>query len=214
MTVLFGTATSSSSETFQRGPDVRTRLRPPICAPGDSASVGRDLHRRAERILGNTAGPEPKLEAGGRGNQAEVLDSRPRPRPEVRSQSHTVFKSEGARVIVTPLMAPMANAHAERWVGSWKLRKSKPAWPREIDDLALFRVHLQVQVLHQDPQSPQALPASLRQRTTMSCAYRTSTPMCLYRCSHTRSSGVLRESAKLECAAGSRHLVISYLTKS
>jgi putative transposase len=33
-------------------------------------------------------------------------------------KADTVFKSEGARVIVTPLMAPMANAHAERWVGS------------------------------------------------------------------------------------------------
>jgi transposase InsO family protein len=29
-----------------------------------------------------------------------------------------VFESEGARVILTPLMAPKANAHAERWVGS------------------------------------------------------------------------------------------------
>jgi putative transposase len=29
-----------------------------------------------------------------------------------------VFKGEGARVILTPLMAPRANAHAERWVGS------------------------------------------------------------------------------------------------
>jgi len=28
-----------------------------------------------------------------------------------------VLESEGARVIVTPLMAPKANAHAERWVG-------------------------------------------------------------------------------------------------
>ena len=27
-------------------------------------------------------------------------------------KANTVFKSEGARVIVTPLMAPMANAHA------------------------------------------------------------------------------------------------------
>ena len=33
-------------------------------------------------------------------------------------KTDTVFKSEGARVIVTPLMAPMANAHGERWVGS------------------------------------------------------------------------------------------------
>ncbi|MDQ6771888.1 MAG: transposase [Candidatus Dormibacteraeota bacterium] len=33
-------------------------------------------------------------------------------------KADTVFKSEGAWVIVTPLTAPMANAHAERWVGS------------------------------------------------------------------------------------------------
>jgi putative transposase len=37
---------------------------------------------------------------------------------KVAPKADTVFKSEGARVIVTPLMAPMANAHAERWVGS------------------------------------------------------------------------------------------------
>ena len=29
-----------------------------------------------------------------------------------------VFRSVGARVILTPLMAPRANAHAERWIGS------------------------------------------------------------------------------------------------
>jgi putative transposase len=29
-----------------------------------------------------------------------------------------VFEGEGAWVILTPLMAPRANAHAERWVGS------------------------------------------------------------------------------------------------
>jgi hypothetical protein len=33
-------------------------------------------------------------------------------------RADTVVKSEGARVILTPLMAPMANAHAERWIGS------------------------------------------------------------------------------------------------
>ena len=31
-----------------------------------------------------------------------------------------VFESGGARVVVTPLMAPRANAHAERWIGSCK----------------------------------------------------------------------------------------------
>jgi len=29
-----------------------------------------------------------------------------------------VFRSEGARVVLTPLMAPKANAHVERWIGS------------------------------------------------------------------------------------------------
>ena len=30
----------------------------------------------------------------------------------------TVFESEGARVLLTPFLAPKADAHAERWVGS------------------------------------------------------------------------------------------------
>ena len=34
------------------------------------------------------------------------------------SKADAVVRSEGARVMVIPLMAPMANAHAERWVGS------------------------------------------------------------------------------------------------
>jgi len=29
-----------------------------------------------------------------------------------------VLTSQGARVVLTPLMAPRANAHAERWIGS------------------------------------------------------------------------------------------------
>lgn len=33
-------------------------------------------------------------------------------------KADTVFKSGGGRVVVTPLMAPRANAHAERWIGS------------------------------------------------------------------------------------------------
>ena len=33
-------------------------------------------------------------------------------------QAERVFQSQGARVILTPLMAPTANAHAERWIGS------------------------------------------------------------------------------------------------
>jgi transposase InsO family protein len=33
-------------------------------------------------------------------------------------QADRIFLSQGARVILTPLMAPRANAHAERWIGS------------------------------------------------------------------------------------------------
>jgi hypothetical protein len=33
------------------------------------------------------------------------------------AQADTVFKSEGVRVILTPLLAPRANAHAERTTG-------------------------------------------------------------------------------------------------
>ncbi len=33
-------------------------------------------------------------------------------------RADNVFQSEGARVILTPLMAPRANAHCERWIGS------------------------------------------------------------------------------------------------
>ena len=33
-------------------------------------------------------------------------------------KADVVFRSQGARVILTPLQAPNANAHAERWIGS------------------------------------------------------------------------------------------------
>jgi hypothetical protein len=33
-------------------------------------------------------------------------------------EADRVFQSQGARVILTPLMAPKANAYAERWIGS------------------------------------------------------------------------------------------------
>jgi len=33
-------------------------------------------------------------------------------------QADRIFQSQGAEVILTPLMAPKANAHAERWIGS------------------------------------------------------------------------------------------------
>ena len=41
-------------------------------------------------------------------------------------KADTVFKSDGSRVILTPLMAPRANAHAERWIGS--CRRERLDW--------------------------------------------------------------------------------------
>jgi len=35
---------------------------------------------------------------------------------------NAVFEAEGARVVLTPLRAPTANAHAERWIGSCRAR--------------------------------------------------------------------------------------------
>jgi putative transposase len=56
-------------------------------------------------------------------------------------QADRVFQSLGARVILTPLMAPRANAYAERWIGSCR---------RECLDwmLVLNQRHLQT-VLHE-----------------------------------------------------------------
>src|SRR6266536_4973041 len=37
---------------------------------------------------------------------------------EFSARADSVFRSTGARVILTPLMAPRGNAHVERWIGS------------------------------------------------------------------------------------------------
>jgi len=41
-------------------------------------------------------------------------------------KADAVIKSDGARVILTPLMAPRANAYAERWIGSCRRRGPRP----------------------------------------------------------------------------------------
>src|SRR5712692_4795287 len=68
--------------------------------------------------LGDPAGPQSQLEARGGRHQVERCD--PRSGQEIRVQSRRRVQVEGARVIPTPLMAPRANAHAERWIGSWR----------------------------------------------------------------------------------------------
>jgi transposase InsO family protein len=49
-----------------------------------------------------------------------------------------IFRSDGARVILTPLMAPRANAHAERWIGS--CRRECLDWMMIVSEGHLRRV--------------------------------------------------------------------------
>ena len=49
-----------------------------------------------------------------------------------------IFESEGGRVVLTPLMAPRANAHAERWIGS--CRRECLDWMLIVSESHLRRV--------------------------------------------------------------------------
>jgi len=65
-------------------------------------------------------------------------------------QADRVFESQGARVILTPLMAPRANAYAERWIGSCR---------REcLDWILVVNQHLQAVIdeyrLHYNDERP------------------------------------------------------------
>ena len=66
-------------------------------------------------------------------------------------KADTVFKSDGARVILTPLMAPRANAHAERWIGS--CRRECLDWMLILNQRHLERV-LREYCLHYNDQRP------------------------------------------------------------
>ncbi len=55
-----------------------------------------------------------KLEEEGIGLSVVLHDRDKKFAPE----ADAVFKSEDTRVVLTPIRAPMANAHAERWIGS------------------------------------------------------------------------------------------------
>jgi putative transposase len=53
-------------------------------------------------------------------------------------QADRLLQSQGARVILTPLMAPRANAHAERWIGS--CRRECLDWMLVLNQRHLERV--------------------------------------------------------------------------
>jgi transposase InsO family protein len=62
-----------------------------------------------------------------------------------------LFESEGGQVVLTPLMAPRANAHAERWIGS--CRRDCLDWMLIASESHLRRV-LRVYVDHYNAERP------------------------------------------------------------
>jgi putative transposase len=76
----------------------------------------RRLHAEPNRHLDSPAGARPVDDARGLPAAAPLAD--PRSRREFAGGCDLVFQSEGIAVIRTPVQAPNANAHAERWVGS------------------------------------------------------------------------------------------------
>jgi transposase InsO family protein len=71
-------------------------------------------HRQPRRRLGHPAGPQPAADPGRTGPTGSVLAARSR--REVSRSFDDVFRSEGGKVLVTPVQTPKANAYAERWV--------------------------------------------------------------------------------------------------
>src|ERR671931_1839567 len=85
-----------------------------------------ELARRRVHLAGVTANPNGAWVAQQARNLIMTLaDQEQRPRFLIRDRDNKftatfdeVFRSEGIRVIQTPVAAPRAKAHAERWVGS------------------------------------------------------------------------------------------------
>jgi hypothetical protein len=66
-------------------------------------------------------------------------------------RADNVLASEGARVILTPLMAPRANAHAERWIGT--CRRECLDWMLIINERHLHAV-LDAHCAHYNSERP------------------------------------------------------------
>jgi putative transposase len=85
-----------------------------------------ELSRRRVYLAGVTANPEGSWVVQQARNLVMTLaEQKQRPRILIRDRDSKftaafdeIFRSEGLRVIKTPIAAPRAKAHAERWVGS------------------------------------------------------------------------------------------------
>lgn len=115
------------------------------------ALVFLELGTRRVHIAGATRNPDSAWVTQQARNVAAALEDRETP---VRSLIHdrdtkftrpfdTVFEAGGTRIVCTPIRAPNANAHAERWVGSvraecldWTLILSRRHLERVLRDYA------------------------------------------------------------------------------
>src|SRR5207237_2435319 len=80
------------------------------CDPADRV---RRLHLEPGRTLGHPAGAQPRYAARRRAPLRFLIHDRD---TKLSHAFDEVFRTEGIKVIRTPVQAPNANAFAERWV--------------------------------------------------------------------------------------------------
>jgi putative transposase len=135
-----------------------------------------DLGRRRVHLAGVTANPNSAwVEQQARNLIMTVAEQEQRPCVLIRDRDSKftapfdeIFRSEGIRVIRTPLAAPRAKAHAERWVGSvrrecldWILIVSRKHLERVLREyVAHHNTHRPHRSLEQRPPLLKPVPAS------------------------------------------------------
>jgi hypothetical protein len=133
-----------------------------------------DLSRRRVYLAGVTANPDGAWVVQQARNLTMTLAEQPRShRILIRDRDRKfmaafdeVFRSEGLRLIKTPIAAPRAKAHAERWVGSvWRecLDRLLIVSRRQLETVlreyaAHYTTHRPHRSLDQQPPLPQVRP--------------------------------------------------------
>jgi putative transposase len=136
-----------------------------------------ELERRRVLLAGVTANPDGSWVVQQARNLIMTLTEQdPRARFLIRDRDSKftaafdeVFRSEGIRVIRTPIAAPRAKAHAERWVGSvrrecldWLLIVSRKHLERVLREYVRhYNTHRPHRALEQRPPLPKLLPTSV-----------------------------------------------------